>query len=229
MGILSFQSLTGKGSAKDKSTPASGGNGVASINPFGHLGENPADWEGILILRSGIPVFIRPLNADDSGLYADFLENVTAEDRRMRFFGSLTHPSEAFLKLLVDVDHSHDAAFAAVDPSSGTMLGAVRLHSPDDLSTGEFAILVRSDLKGMGLGWALMQLIITYARMREIPEIRGSVLRENRTMLEMCEHLGFSVEPVSDDPLISEVRLEVEAAMASLFKPKTGTDLNRSA
>ena len=34
--------------------------------------------------------------------------------------------------------------------------------SPDE--AGEYAILLRSDLKGRGLGWSLMQLMIEYAK-----------------------------------------------------------------
>ena len=52
--------------------------------------------------------------------------------------------------------------------------------------TGEYAILLRSDLKGRGLGWALMQLIIEYARSEGLKMISGDVLQENTIMLEMC-------------------------------------------
>ena len=59
------------------------------------------------------------------------------------------------------------------------MLGVVRLHSDADFDTAEFAILVRSDQKGHGLGWQLMQLIIEYARAQGIPPgPRPSAARE---------------------------------------------------
>ena len=37
--------------------------------------------------------------------------------------------------------------------------GGARLHANADYDRGEYAILVRSDLKGRGLGWLLMQLL----------------------------------------------------------------------
>ena len=43
-------------------------------------------------------------------------------------------------------------------------MGVVRIHSDSIYETGEYAILLRSDLKGRGLGWTLMQLIIEYAK-----------------------------------------------------------------
>lgn len=220
MGILSFRSLTGRPEKPAPGAPGPRGNRLGVDTPFGALGHSPADWEGLLILRDGSPVFIRPLRADDAALFGAFLENVSMEDRRMRFFAPLREPSETLIRMLVDVDHTHDAAFAAFDPGSGIMLGGVRLHAADDMSSGEFAVSVRSDLKGHGLGWALMQLIITYARMRDIAEIHGSVLRENSTMLAMCRHLGFAVTDDAVDPLLTHVSFEVEAVMGSLFDPR---------
>ena len=66
------------------------------------------------------------------------------------------------------------------------MLGVVRLHADANYDRGEFAILVRSDLKGRGLGWQLMQLIIEYARAEGLEIIEGQVLSSNTTMLTMC-------------------------------------------
>ena len=65
--------------------------------------------------------------------------------------------------------------------------------------TGEYAVLVRSDLKGRGLGWLLMQTLIDYARCEGIRAIQGDVLADNETMLQMCAELGFSVEDDPDD------------------------------
>ena len=70
------------------------------------------------------------------------------------------------------------------------MLGVVRLHANANYDTGEYAILVRSDLKGRGLGWLLMQMIIDYARAEGIQTIEGQVLRENTTMLACARSAG---------------------------------------
>ena len=53
------------------------------------------------------------------------------------------------------------------------------LHADAEYDSGEYAILVRSDLKGRGLGWLLMQLIIEYARAEGMRTIEGQVLQEN--------------------------------------------------
>ncbi len=81
------------------------------------------------------------------------------------------------------------------------MMGAVRLHADADMESGEYAILLRSDLKGIGLGWRLMQLMIEWAKAEGLDHVEGQVLRENRTMLAMCRRLGFDVkvDPVDQD------------------------------
>jgi acetyltransferase len=59
---------------------------------------------------------------------------------------------------------------------------------------------VRSDLKGRGIGWQLMQLVIDYARVEGLKVIEGQVLRENSTMLKMCRELGFKTISLPDAP-----------------------------
>ena len=75
---------------------------------------------------------------------------------------------------------------------------------------GEFAILLRSDLKGRGLGWALMQLMIEYARSDGLKRIFGQILHENTVMLKMCRELGFEVKTDPDDYSIYDVTLVLE-------------------
>ncbi|MCG8561413.1 MAG: GNAT family N-acetyltransferase, partial [Hyphomicrobiales bacterium] len=67
----------------------------------------------------------------------------------------------------------------------------------------------RSDLKGKGIGWALMQHLIAYAKAEGLQELHGSVLRENTTMLQMCEELSFEVAADPEDPSVREVVLRL--------------------
>ena len=102
-----------------------------------------------------------------------------AEDLRLRFFAPVKDFSHAFIARLTQIDYARAMAFVAIDEASGAMLGVVRLHADANYVSGEYAILVRSDLKGHGLGWPLMQLMIEYARSEGIRTINGQVLREN--------------------------------------------------
>ena len=72
-------------------------------------------------------------------------------------------------------------------------MGVSRLAADPDHERAEYAVMVRSDLKGHGLGWLLMQHLVAYAKATGIAELFGSVLAENITMLKMCRELGFEV------------------------------------
>jgi RimJ/RimL family protein N-acetyltransferase len=54
--------------------------------------------------------------------------------------------------------------------------------------------LVRSRLKGHGLGWLLMRRVIDYAKEKGLRRVYGDVLVENTTMLQMCAELGFHAQ-----------------------------------
>jgi acetyltransferase len=80
------------------------------------------------------------------------------------------------------------------------LLGVGRLHANADYDKAEYAVLVRSDVKGQGLGWLLMQTILEYARSEGLRRIEGQVLNENTTMLTMCRELGFTISTDPHDP-----------------------------
>ena len=119
---------------------------------------------------------------------------MTQQDLRLRFFAPAKEFNHTFIARFTQIDYARAMAFIAVNEATGEMFGVVRLHSDADYDTAEFAILVRSDQKGHGLGWQLMQLIVAYARAQAIRSVHGQVLQENTAMLDMCRNLGFQVK-----------------------------------
>jgi len=168
----------------------------------------PKEWERHLTLGDGSPAFVRPVRPEDDALFRAFFAKVTDEDLRLRFFQSVKHFSHEFIARLTQLDYARSIALVALD-ARGEMLGAVRLLADADYDRGEYGILIRSDLKGAGLGWQLMRIMIEYAHWQGLRMVEGQVLRENRTMLTMCRQLGFSLKPDPDDPSITNVSLPV--------------------
>jgi acetyltransferase len=155
--------------------------------------------ENHVTLRDGEKVFIRPLKVEDAGLYPDFLAEVTPDDLRLRFFAPMREVNPELIDKLIRYDPEHAMAFIAIAEASGRMLGVVRLHDDPNGEGGEFAILVRSQLKGHGLGWMMMKHMIAYAQEKGLETVHGQVLADNVTMLQMCAELGFHVaEDVSE-------------------------------
>jgi acetyltransferase len=179
------------------------GNARFAVKPY------PTEWVRHLALKDNWRILVRPIRPEDEPLIHDFLKHVTMEDLRLRFLAPMKHFSHEFIARLTQLDYARAMAFVAFDEASHEMLGVVRIHSDSIYESGEYAILLRSDLKGRGLGWALMQLIIEYAKSEGLKIISGDVLSENTVMLEMCRNLGFEIRPDPADAGICVVRLKL--------------------
>ena len=136
-------------------------------------------------------MLIRQARPGDAALYPDFLSAVGSEDLRLRFFAHVAELSAEEIRKLAHLDPRHEMVFVALDESTGEMLGLARLKDELDEETSEFAVLVRSRLKGHGLGWLLMKRVIDYAVEKGLRRVYGDVLAENGAMLQMCAELGF--------------------------------------
>ena len=100
-------------------------------------------------------------------------------------------------------------------PGKAEVFGGVRIMADPDNERAEYAIIVRHDMTGRGLGSLLMQRIIDYARTRGIGEIFGDVLRENTRMLQTCEKLGFTQSGVPEEPGLVRVVLDLRKKQES--------------
>jgi len=169
----------------------------------------PSEWETRFLLPGDWHIFVRPVRPEDESMFVDFFPHVTPEDLRLRFFAPIKEFSHAFVARLTQLDYARAMAFVAFDDVTKEMLGAVRLHADANYESAEYGILLRSDLKGRGLGWKLMTMIIEYARSEGIKRITGQVLRENNVMLQMCRELGFHIEYDPREADICVVSLEL--------------------
>ena len=185
--------------------------GLARVgtNPRFAIAPYPKSWERQIILRGERPVFVRPVRPEDEELYRVFFESVTAEDLRLRFFAPVKEFSHAFVARLTQIDYARALALCAID-TEGVMIGGVRLIKNAEGTAGEYAILLRGDYKGQGLGWNLMKLIIEYAIQEGLEAVEGQVLAGNVNMLSMCDQLGFLVRDDPDEPGTKMVRLDLK-------------------
>ena len=181
--------------------------GPLSGNPRFAIRPYPKDWERHLPLPDRTKIFVRPIRPEDEMLYPAFLTAVTQDDLRLRFFAPVKEFSHSFIARFTQIDYARAMAFIAIEEATGRMLGVVRIHADSQYRSGEYAILIRSDLKGHGLGWLLMESMIEYARAEGLETLHGQVLRENSTMLQMCRQLGFQITCDLEDSSIVIVTL----------------------
>jgi acetyltransferase len=181
-------------------------------NPRFAIRPYPTEWEDEIVLPTGERCLVRPIRPEDAGIYQNFLHRVTHDDLRKRFFASMGNITTALVSRMTQIDYARTMAFLALDPATDEIMGVVRLHSDGAYEVGEFAILVRSDLKGHGLGWALMQRCIDFAHVEGLQRIDGYVLRENSEMLKMCRELGFVASFEAGAADVVNVSLNLDAA-----------------
>nr|WP_246736250.1 GNAT family N-acetyltransferase [Enterovirga sp. DB1703] len=150
---------------------------------------------------------MRPLRPEDDALYPEFDSHVSDEDRRLRFLVAMREIPQNQIFRLTHFDRKHGRAYAAIEPGSGRLLGVGRVHRLSD-DEGEYAVLVRSDLKGLGLGHALMDLVLEGAKELGLRSVLGLILRENVNMIALCRELGFTFSAAGEANLV-EARLRL--------------------
>ena len=167
----------------------------------------PAELEKDLALPDGARVRLRPVRPEDEQGLVEMIEASRQEDRQLRFFRGLARVSHDLAARLSQIDYDREMAFVALEPD-GRIAGAARIVADPNNETAEFAVMVRSDLKGRGLGFALMTALLAYARARGLARVHGDVLRANVAMLEMARALGAQLQP-TESPEVMRADIEL--------------------
>lgn len=172
----------------------------------------PKELEEEFVLPNGRTVLLRPIRPEDEPAHHDFIAKCSPEDLRLRFFHLIRRLPHAEMARLTQIDYDREMAFLATvekaDGSGPETLGVVRTITDLHNDKTEYAILVRSDVKGQRLGWKLMDKIIRYTRSRGTKRIIGLVLADNRKMLDLVHRMGFKSRRVPDDDLM-DVELDL--------------------
>jgi acetyltransferase len=170
----------------------------------------PKDLEETLSLPDGRTFLLRPIRPEDEPALQELFSHLSPEAIRMRFFASKSTLGHELAARLTQIDYDREMALVLAEPGipgKSEIYGVVRIIADPDGEKAEYAITVRSDMAGMGLGPMLMRRIIDYSRARGIKEIFGEVLRVNTPMLKVCERFKFSRRANPDEPGVVEVRL----------------------
>ena len=180
-----------------------GGRAVLAIPPYpDHLSET---WSA-----SGEDFLIRPIRPEDADAHAAFVQRIPTEDLRYRFFTALRQVAPEQMVRLTQIDYEREMAFVAVRCRDQATVGVARLVRELDGESGEFAIMVQPDTKGLGLARHLMMRLIEWAKAEKIPAIVGQILADNHPMLGFVRQLGFSLHRTPDEPDVVEAVLDIE-------------------
>lgn len=158
-----------------------------AIRPYPSELVETVDWNGRTLV-------LRPIRPEDENQHTDFLQSLSAEDIRTRVFYSRRTMERSELARLTQIDYAREMAFVATtngpDGKPQTQ-GVVRASVDPDNISAEFGIIIRSDIKGGGLGAMLMKKMVRYLRANGTQKMVATVLRENHRMLGLTQALGF--------------------------------------
>jgi acetyltransferase len=177
----------------------------AGPNPDLAIRPYPGDWRREVILKGERHV-LRAIRPTDVALYPEFIAHTTPGDIRMRFLAPRKHfPDELGLRL-TQLDYDRDMAFVALN-TAGEMAGVARMFCDPDRRSAEYALIVRSDMSGRGIGSALLGHLIDYARAEGLERLEGMILAENTAMQGLVKRFGFEIRPDLDDRSIVQSTL----------------------
>lgn len=169
-----------------------------TIRPYPH------QFEKWVELKNGERCLFRPILPEDEPELQRFISQVTKEDLYYRYFSEINEFSHEDLANMTQIDYDREMAFVAVRRSrdSEEILGVTRAISDPDNIDAEFAVLVRSDLKGLGLGRRLLEKLISYTREHGIARLNGITMPGNHGMVALARKLGFQVDVQLEDGIV---------------------------
>ncbi len=170
--------------------PESSGSQRLAIRPYPRELEEEVTFDGRKLV-------LRPIRPEDEPAHRVFFTKLSEVDIRFRFFGLLREPAHIYLARYTQIDYEREMAFIVTRNDAEhkpQTLGVARVVTDPDNITAEFGIVVRSDLKGKGLGSLLLKKLVDYCRARGTAQIIGHVLADNARMLALAEKFGFRQE-----------------------------------
>lgn len=193
--IVNFEGAIALDARIRLSAAAPSGASNFAIRPY------PAQLEETLLWQ-GRRLHVRPIRPEDEALHMEFLQHLDPQDIRMRVFYSKRTMERSELARLVQIDYAREMAFVALaagpDGQPQTQ-GVVRAMTDPDNIEAEFGVIVRSELKGSGLGLLLMRKLIDYLRSQGTVRLVATVLDYNERMLKLARELGFIEDPLRKD------------------------------
>lgn len=155
-----------------------------------------------LATRSGINLEVRPATEADEPKLAAFFDRVTDEDRRFRFVAAADHVGHGQLEPLVHIDHFRTESWLGINKASGEIVASGMLACDGPLDTGEIAISVRSDYRGKGIGWTMLDLLAEEAERRGCRRAISIESRDNHAAIDLEREKGFKPKAFEGDPTL---------------------------
>jgi acetyltransferase len=156
-------------------------------------------WTRETQARSGRKLQLRPARAADLDGLRTMFAHIAPNDLRHRFLTGLRQVGEAQLKEMVRDDRADAVNFVALDSATGDILAAAMLVRTDDSSKGEFAVSTRTEARGQGVSWTLLEHLLEFAEVAGMTEISSIETWDDHVALQLEREMGFAIHRDPDD------------------------------
>ncbi|WP_267395114.1 MULTISPECIES: GNAT family N-acetyltransferase [unclassified Sphingomonas] len=157
-----------------------------------------------LVTRAGVRLHVRRARGADEQLLATFFSHVTPEDLRFRFLTGVRQVSRERLAAMADANDDRTESLVAFD-DGGEIVATAMLAGDATRERAEAAIAVRGDRKGQGIGWRLLETLVSHARQMGYAAIEAIEDRANNEALVLEREMGFETSFVEGDPSLVRV------------------------
>src|SRR5438270_3290697 len=168
----------------------------------------PAHREGIVVLRDGSTVTVRPVRPSDEAALAHFFASLSLESRVLRFFAAVAN-ADPLARGMVDVDYTSRYGIVALAGSDSQIVGHA-MYVTEAARKAELALAIADAYQGRGLGTILLGQLAEAAASAGIDVLEAIVKPENHRMLSMLRESGFPLT-VRSEP--GEVHAELPTAL----------------
>ena len=174
----------------------------------------PSEWIDRATLRDGTLVTIRPIRPDDAPRLQAGFARLSPQSIYLRFLESYKVLTDKQAKEFATLDYQNRMAFVAeiLEDGQKNIIGVARYAMLPSSEPGlaESAIVVIDEYQRRGLGLALMERLVTYARTHGVRVFLATVHHTNSQIMRFIGRSGFPTEKKILEPGVWEVRIILE-------------------
>ena len=150
---------------------------------------------GSLILRDGTSAEIRPSEPTDAGMMQEFVDRLSPESKRHRFFSESAPPREMVTALCNSSDPRSQITLIVTRISEGALrIIAAGSYWAKEQHTAEVAMAVDDAFHGKGLGTLLLERLALLAIRHGFTRLWAVTHAENLAMREVFRESGFTAQ-----------------------------------
>ena len=162
----------------------------------GERGQYPEQLETYRTTKSGLEIFLRPVQMSDEPLLKDFFYSLSDQSIYRRFISARTDMPHERLQEFVVIDYTREMVILAIigDEENPLVVGVGQYGIAEQTHTAEVALVVRDDHQNKGIGTELLNYLTYLAKRQGLLGFTAEVLVGNQPMLHLFEKAGFTIE-----------------------------------